>query len=91
MVIVDPADATRRKRVAKGTLFEDLLVPVFRQGELVAELPDIQAARARTQAQLAQLHPGIKRLVNPHEYPAGLELGLHELKTKLILQARGMK
>jgi nicotinate phosphoribosyltransferase len=35
------------------------------------------------------LHPGIKRFVNPHQYAAGLELGLHDLKTQLVLKARG--
>jgi nicotinate phosphoribosyltransferase len=34
-------------------------------------------------------HAGVKRLVNPHQYPVGLELGLHDVKTKLILEARG--
>ena len=34
------------------------------------------------------LHPGIKRFDNPHQYPAGLESGLHELKTRLILAAK---
>jgi nicotinate phosphoribosyltransferase len=35
------------------------------------------------------LHPGIKRFENPHQYPAGLELTLHEFKTRLILRAKG--
>ena len=34
---------------------------------------------------------GIKRFVNPHQYPVGLELGLHERKTKLILKAQGVR
>lgn len=36
-----------------------------------------------------KLHSGIKRFENPHQYPAGLELTLHEFKTELILRARG--
>jgi nicotinate phosphoribosyltransferase len=87
-VIVDPVDGTRRKRFRPGTSSEDLLVPVLRSGEAVHELPDIETIRARAQQQLAMLHPGIKRFENPHEYPAGLELSLHELKTRLILRAR---
>ena len=87
--IVDPADATRRKHFAKGIAGEDLLVPVFRQGRLVYTLPELTRVRQRTQEQLAMLHPGIKRSINPHQYPAGLELGLHELKTRLMLRARG--
>jgi nicotinic acid phosphoribosyltransferase len=38
--------------------------------------------------QLARFHPGIKRFTHPHQYPAGLESGLHELETQLILRAR---
>ncbi len=89
VVIVDPSDLTRRKHVPAGTPSEELLVPIFRAGKLVSPLPDLREARHRTQSQLAQLHAGIKRFVNPHEYPAGLELGLHDLKTKLVLKARG--
>ena len=39
---------------------------------------------------IAALHEGITRFVNPHEYPVGLELKLHDLKTDLILKARGL-
>lgn len=88
--IVDPADPTRRKRIPPGTEFTDLLVPVLRSGELVYDVPSLEEARSRAQDQLARLHPGVKRFVNPHRYPAGLERGLHELKMKLIMQARGM-
>jgi nicotinate phosphoribosyltransferase len=87
--IVDPADATRRKHFPPGAGHEDLLVPVLRQGEPVGEAPALEAIRERVRQQLAMLHPGIKRLTNPHQYPAGLELGLHELKTQLILRAKG--
>src|SRR5262245_23691695 len=34
-VVVDPLDATRRKRIPAGTPFEDLLVPVVRGGRVV--------------------------------------------------------
>jgi nicotinate phosphoribosyltransferase len=89
VVIVDPTDFTRRKHIPAGTAGEDLLQPIFRRGRATVPLPSIHESRARTSKQLDLLHPGIKRFVNPHAYPAGLELGLHELKTKLILKARG--
>jgi nicotinate phosphoribosyltransferase len=87
--IVDPADATRRKHFGPEVAHEDLLVPILRRGDLVYEFPTLDATRTRVQQQLAMLHPGIKRFDNPHEYPAGLELTLHEFKTKMILQAKG--
>ena len=87
--IVDPLDSTRRKHLLPGTPFEDLLVPVFEHGQPVYQSPRLADIRRRTQSQLAMFHSGVKRFVNPHQYPVGLELGLHELKTELVLRARG--
>jgi nicotinate phosphoribosyltransferase len=55
----------------------------------VREQPSLESIRDRVQRQLAMLHPGIKRFEHPHQYPAGLELGLHDLKTRLILATKG--
>jgi nicotinate phosphoribosyltransferase len=87
--IVDPADLTRRKHVPADTPHEDLLVPVFRSGKLVYSPPALDEIHSRTQQQLGMLHPTIKRFVNPHGYPVGLEKGLFDLRTELILRARG--
>lgn len=88
-VIVDPADSGRRKRVDGAAEYQDLLVPVLRGGKLAGEMPALARSRAWVGEQLATLHPGIKRFLNPHAYPAGLSEGLHELKTRSIRQARG--
>jgi nicotinate phosphoribosyltransferase len=87
--IVDPLDLTRRRTIAAEAPYDDLLVPVFRGGRRVYELPNIEEIRARRAAQLGRFHPGVKRFVNPHRWPAGLEAKLFELKTRLIFQARG--
>ena len=87
--IVDPLDPTRRRLIEPDAAHEDLLVPVFRAGKLVYDIPTLDAVRARAQQQLAGFHAGIKRFVNPHQYPVGLERRLHDLKTELILKARG--
>ena len=89
ITIVDPTDATRRKHFSANMKHEDLLIPILRRGNLVYDLPTLDDIRARAQSQLAMLHPGIKRLDNPHEYPAGLELTLHDFKARLILRAKG--
>ncbi len=88
VTMVDPLDPTRRRRI-DGASFEDLLVPVLRGGESVYEVPPLADARARAAAEVARFHAGVRRFTNPHEYPVGLELGLHELKDRLILAARG--
>ncbi|UFH54671.1 nicotinate phosphoribosyltransferase [Spirosoma sp. KNUC1025] len=87
-VMIDPLDFTKRRRFDATQPYEDLLVPVFREGSCVYELPNIHDVRARVQTQLADLHPGVKRFVNPHTYPVGLEKTLHELKTELIMKLR---
>lgn len=89
--IVDPSDATRRKRFSEDSPGEDLLVPVFRGGQKVYEPPPLDQARERTRSQLSMLHPSIKRFLNPHSYPAGLEETLHLVKTRLILKARQLQ
>lgn len=86
--LVDPRDATRRKTIAEDATAEDLLVPIFRGGTQVYAEPELAAIRDRATEQLAQLYTGTKRLLFPHEYPVGLEPGLHELKTQLILRSR---
>lgn len=88
--IVDPFDMTRRKIFAAGTKHKDLLLPIFRQGKQVYQAPDLATIRQHAQAELASLHSGIKRLLHPHQYPVGLDLHLHDLRTKLILEARGV-
>jgi nicotinate phosphoribosyltransferase len=87
--MIDPLDITRRKVIQSGTPWEELLVPVFRKGRLVYPLPSLEAIRQRVAHQLAMFHGGIKRFVNPHRYPVGLELGFHQRKTELILRQRG--
>lgn len=88
MTIVDPMDATRRKHFPEHATFEDLLVPVFRRGNCVYAKPELEQSRGRALTQLGLFHAGVKRLINPHLYPVGLEDSLHQLKTRLILEAR---
>lgn len=88
--MVDPIDITRRKFIPKGTLYTDLLAPIFRKGQKIYQEPGIDETRDYAKKQLDFFHPGIKRFVNPHRYPVGLEQGLYDLKTELILKARGL-
>jgi nicotinate phosphoribosyltransferase len=68
----------------------DLLIPVVRSGRAVYEPPPVTAARERVHQQLSRLHTGVKRFVNPHQYPVGLTAALFDLRSRLILEARGL-
>jgi nicotinate phosphoribosyltransferase len=87
-VIVDPLDVTRRRELPAEAPGEDLLVPVFRGGRRVYQPPPLEESRARVQAQLAAFHAGVKRFVNPHQFPVGLERRLSDLRVELTLAAR---
>jgi nicotinate phosphoribosyltransferase len=86
--IVDPADATRRWAIPVNAQHEDLLVPIFRGGRRVYEPPTLEAVRVRVRDQMAALPPGTLRLLNPQQYPVGLEPRLYAIKTRLILESR---
>ncbi len=85
---VDPFDATRRRHFTSNLPYEELLVPIIRGGNRVYQQPSLGGSRHRVQHQLASLHPSIKRFVNPHEYPVGLEASLHEEKMVLMRDIR---
>ncbi len=88
-LLIDPLDSTRRKRIPAGADASDLLVPVFRAGRRVYDPPPLDECRQRLRRELRRFHPGIRRFVNPHLYPVGLDPTLHDLRTRLILAARG--
>jgi nicotinate phosphoribosyltransferase len=85
----DIADPTRRRVIPTHTRHQDLLVPVMVEGDVVYDAPTATEARTRSRSQLAGLSERSRRLLNPHEYPVGLEPGLHDLKWSLVAAARG--
>jgi len=90
-LMVDPTDPTRRKTFSADQVAEELLVPVFRDGVCVYAQPPISEVRARAIASVGSLDPSITRFLNPHTYPVGLEKSLNELRTSLVLEARGFE
>lgn len=95
-VIVDPVDPTRRKEFAPDVEYEDLLKPVVRDGKVIksaarSDAEDLEAIRKRRKHDMDRLHPSIRRFLNPHSYPVGLELELHNMKNEMILERRGFK
>ena len=88
VVMVDPADPTRRKRFAADQRAEELLVPVVRSGRRVYEAPPLGDIADRGRRQLAAFDPSVRRFLNPHSYPVGLERSAHAVRTKLVVLAR---
>jgi len=86
VAIVDPGDPIRMKKIPSGAEFIDVLEPVMKAGKRVNPPEALQSMRDRCRDTLAKLHPGIRRLTNPHAYPAGLEQGLHQHREGLLAE-----
>ncbi len=85
--MVDSMNAMRRKRIPAGSHC-DLLQPAIRTGGRVQAAESLVDLQQRARDEIQQLHPSIRRFMNPHEYPVGLDIGLHELRERMILEAR---
>ena len=83
-MLLDSGSVRRERRPPVGAAGEDLLIPVWRNGEPVRQAESVDCCRQRAQEQLARLEPGIKRFVQPKPYPVGLESRLHHLRERMI-------
>jgi nicotinate phosphoribosyltransferase len=88
--IIDIFDSTRRKKIQYKEIDDsvDLLMPIFEEGRIVYARIYPSYIREQAKLGLSKFHDGIKRLVNPHTYPVGLEEHLYDKKQKLIMQLR---
>ena len=89
-VIVDPLDAQRRCRFESDQECTELLAPLVRAGHVVGDVDlSAQAASARRETQLSKLDASVRRFLNPHSYPCGIERGLFERRRELTRAMRG--
>lgn len=87
--LLDPFDPTRKKIQVQDTDCRDLLVPLFRKGYCVYEIPPLPETRRYASEELRTFCSGIKRFYHPHEYVVGMEEGLYQTKIDLIRKVRG--
>ena len=81
--LFDP-DATWKRKVYTDFEAKELMVPIFLNGKLVYEVPDLQASRAYCQRQIDSLWDEVKRFENPHNYYVDLSQKLWDIKQNLL-------
>jgi nicotinate phosphoribosyltransferase len=91
LVLRHPTEETTYRLLARQDIseMEPLLVEVWREGVPAHDTPSIQEMRARRQADLERLDPGVRRIVNPHRYHVSLSERLWTLKQDLIASFAG--
>lgn len=83
--IFDPNATWKRTTFVAGTFeVEELLVPIFVDGEYVYSEPSVEQIKERCNTQKEHLWDEVKRLVNPHKYYVDLSKELYDLKKELI-------
>jgi nicotinate phosphoribosyltransferase len=83
MEIFDPEATWKTKNVYNFTA-KELMVPIFQNGELVYDCPDLQAIRAYCMEQVDSLWDEVKRFDNPHNYYVDLSRKLWDIKYNLL-------
>ena len=83
MTIFDPEATWKRKEVYHFEARE-LLVPIFKNGELVYKQPSLEEIRAYCAAQVDTLWDEVKRFDNPHRYYVDLSQKLYDIKQELL-------
>ena len=81
--IFDP-EHTWKRTVLENFTAREMLVPVFRKGELVYNLPPIHEIRDHCAREIATMWKEVLRFENPHGYYIDLSQRLYDLKTNMI-------
>ena len=81
--IFDP-DATWKRKNVYNFEAKELQVPIFRNGKLVYELPDLEQIRSYCAQQVDTLWEEVKRVDNPQTYYVDLSQNLWDIKYGLL-------
>jgi len=81
--IFDP-EHTWKRTILENFTAREMLVPVFRNGELVYNLPPIDEVRDHCAREIATMWKEVLRFENPHGYYIDLSQRLYDLKTGMI-------
>lgn len=87
LTIFDP-NATWKKKTLTSFKAKELLVPIFKNGELVYKVPDIADVKEYCADQIELLWDEVKRFENPHTYYVDLSQKLWDIKKQLLEQAK---
>lgn len=85
LTIYHPMSRWKYKVILANTYtVRDMLVPIFKDGKLVYNLPTLEEIRAYSEKELATIWDEIKRFVYPQEYYVDLSEKLLNLKLEML-------
>jgi len=88
--IFDPVATWKRKTFENYTATE-LLVPIFKNGELVYDIPSLADVRAHCAKEIEGMWEEVRRFTNPHNYYVDLSEKLWQLKQDMLSSHRKVR
>ena len=88
--IFDPEHTWKRKTLENFTATE-LLVPIFKDGKQVYELPELTKIREHCKEEIEGMWDEVRRFTNPHNYYVDLSEKLWQIKHDMISKFRNSK
>ena len=86
--LFDPSDSWKRMKLAGGSYeLREMLIPIFEQGRLVYDRPDVFTIKNYCEQEKETVWEESKRLNFPQKLYVDLSLPLYHLKKKLIEEA----
>ena len=83
LLIFDP-EATWKQKTVYNFTAKELQVPIFKNGELVYQMPTLKEIREYCRVQVDTLWDEVKRFDNPHTYYVDLSQKLWDIKYSLL-------
>jgi nicotinate phosphoribosyltransferase len=87
LIIVSPQDYLKRKEITNFNI-KELQVPIFLDGTLVYEDPELDEKKRYCEEQMATIYPEVKRNKMPHQYHVSGTEEYVEFKNEMIENAR---
>ena len=81
--LVHPQEIWKKKHI-DNYIKRELLIPIYKNGELVYNLPTLKDRQNYCNQEISTLYEEILRISHPHEYYVDLSDRLRELKNELI-------
>ncbi len=81
--IFDPGNTWKRKTISNFETRE-LLVPIFKNGECVYDLPQLGEIKEYCKAETDKIWDEVKRFENPHEYYVDMSQKLWDIRYKML-------
>lgn len=84
-----PFDPSLSEKIPENGSYQDLLIPMVREGKCIYQTPSLFEIRKKAAFELSRFPPGMRRFLYPQPYFVGLEESLQQEKLTLMRKLRG--